>query len=315
VIAVCALAAALVAAPAAASACPSYAHVKSFSGTASESFAASASGDDGIGGTATVSVSHLASGLKSSMTRVSAEPNAFQGLTSSGSITVSDAFSDPAQMQSGAQNAGGASKPGIAHSTLGLVPGTCTYVVAVGFGIATASSGNWPNNGPGLFTPDLGVTGSAVSPPEPIPAGLKLSGTATVDVYDGAAPQGKGYYLPAGLGARDQWEAELRDLSAATTDQPYATATFSWSFTPNFSNKHKHKKHRHPKLCLVPKLTGKTVAAAKQALKKARCSVGKVTKHTSSKVPKGRIISSGPKAGSKRKAGTKVALTVSRGKH
>jgi hypothetical protein len=251
------------------------------------------------------------------MTRVSGESNAFQGLTTGGSISVSDAFNDPAQMQSGAQSASGPSKPGVAHSTVGFGVGTCAYVVFVSFGIATSSSGNWPNNGPGQFTPDLGVTGTAVSPPEPIPVGLKLSGTATVDVYDGAAPQGKGYYLPAGLGPRDQWEAELRDLSGATTDQPYATATFSWSFTPNFSNKHKHKhkKHKHPKLCLVPKLKGKTLAAAKHALKKAHCSVGKLTKHKSSKVPKGRIISSSPKAGSKRKAGTKVALTVSRGKH
>jgi hypothetical protein len=79
-------------------------------------------------------------------------------------------------------------KPGVAH-TLGFLPGTSTYVVDVGFGIATTSSGNWPNNGLGSFTPDLGVTGNAVSPPEPIPAGLKVSGTATVDVYDGVPPQ------------------------------------------------------------------------------------------------------------------------------
>ena len=54
-----------------------------------------------------------------------------------------------------------------------------------------------------------------------------MSGTATVDVYDGAAPLGRGYYLPGGLGAREQWEAELSDLSMVMSGQPYATATFS----------------------------------------------------------------------------------------
>ena len=69
------------------------------------------------------------------------------------------------------------------------------------------------------------------------------------------------------------------------------------------------------KRCVVPKLKGKTLAAAKRALKKADCAVGHTTKHKSSTVPKGRVISSSPKAASNHKAGTRVALTVSRGKH
>jgi YVTN family beta-propeller protein len=67
--------------------------------------------------------------------------------------------------------------------------------------------------------------------------------------------------------------------------------------------------------CVVPKLTGRTLAAAKTALKQADCAVGKITKRKSSTVSTGRVISSSPKAGSEHKAGTKVALTVSRGKH
>ena len=70
-----------------------------------------------------------------------------------------------------------------------------------------------------------------------------------------------------------------------------------------------------PAGCAVPKLTGWTLAAAKTALKRAHCAVGKVTKRKSSTVSTGRVISSSPKAGSKHRAGTKVALTVSRGKH
>ena len=59
------------------------------------------------------------------------------------------------------------------------------------------------------------------------------------------------------------------------------------------------------KRCVVPKLTGRTLAAAKTALKQADCAVGKITKRKSSTVPKARVISSSPKAGSKHKAGTK----------
>lgn len=68
-------------------------------------------------------------------------------------------------------------------------------------------------------------------------------------------------------------------------------------------------------LCVVPRLEGKSLAAARKALQNAHCAVGRITKHTSSTVSNGKVISSSPKAGSKRRAGTGVALTVSRGKH
>ena len=67
-------------------------------------------------------------------------------------------------------------------------------------------------------------------------------------------------------------------------------------------------------LCVVPKLQGKSLAAARSALKKAHCAVGKITTRRSSTVPKGRVISSSPKAASRHQAGAKIALTVSRGK-
>ncbi len=66
--------------------------------------------------------------------------------------------------------------------------------------------------------------------------------------------------------------------------------------------------------CIVPKLANKTEADAKKALKKANCAVGTVTQKSSSTVAKGKVISSSPKAGQKRKAGAKVNLVVSSGK-
>lgn len=65
--------------------------------------------------------------------------------------------------------------------------------------------------------------------------------------------------------------------------------------------------------CQVPKLSGKTLTAAKQALGKAHCSLGKTTKKHSHSVPSGRVISSNPKAGTTGPNGGKVDLTISRG--
>jgi hypothetical protein len=67
-------------------------------------------------------------------------------------------------------------------------------------------------------------------------------------------------------------------------------------------------------LCVVPKVKGKTVRAAKRAIKRAHCSVGKVTRVFSAKVKKGRVVSPKPRAGRKLAPGAKVRLEVSKGK-
>jgi uncharacterized delta-60 repeat protein len=66
--------------------------------------------------------------------------------------------------------------------------------------------------------------------------------------------------------------------------------------------------------CVVPKLKGKTLRAAKRALTKAHCSVGKRTRASSPKVGKGRVIASKPGAGRTLARGAKVGLQVSKGK-
>jgi uncharacterized delta-60 repeat protein len=67
-------------------------------------------------------------------------------------------------------------------------------------------------------------------------------------------------------------------------------------------------------LCVVPKLKGKTLRAAKRVIRKAHCSPGKLTKAFSRKVKKGRVIKQSPKPGKKLAAGAKVKLKVSKGK-
>ncbi len=62
--------------------------------------------------------------------------------------------------------------------------------------------------------------------------------------------------------------------------------------------------------CTVPKLKGKTLKAAKKALRKANCSVGKVKKRHSSRKKRGHILATAPGAGTKLASGAAVKLTV-----
>jgi alpha-tubulin suppressor-like RCC1 family protein len=65
--------------------------------------------------------------------------------------------------------------------------------------------------------------------------------------------------------------------------------------------------------CVVPKVKGKKLAAAKRLIRKAHCSVGKVTKAYSKRANKGRVISQKPKPGTTLPAASPVKLKVSKG--
>jgi hypothetical protein len=67
------------------------------------------------------------------------------------------------------------------------------------------------------------------------------------------------------------------------------------------------------KNCVVPNVKGKTLYAAKRALKAHSCSAGKIRQAFSSKVQAGRVISQSPKAGTHLKHNGRVNLTVSEG--
>ena len=66
------------------------------------------------------------------------------------------------------------------------------------------------------------------------------------------------------------------------------------------------------KPCVVPNVAGKSLKAAKLAIKKALCSVGKI-KVASSKVKKGHVISQRPRHGKRVKQHTRIGLLVSKG--
>jgi hypothetical protein len=64
--------------------------------------------------------------------------------------------------------------------------------------------------------------------------------------------------------------------------------------------------------CVVPNLVGKTLDAAKAAIKKAFCPVGKVKTVASSRA-KGEVLSQKPKHGKKLKQHAKISVVVSKG--
>ena len=64
------------------------------------------------------------------------------------------------------------------------------------------------------------------------------------------------------------------------------------------------------KRCVVPKLTGKKLPAARAALKKADCKAGKVTKLKGATPKTGKVAAQSRKPGAKAAAGAKVNLTL-----
>jgi hypothetical protein len=66
--------------------------------------------------------------------------------------------------------------------------------------------------------------------------------------------------------------------------------------------------------CVVPKLKGKTLKAAKRALRTHFCSLGKVKHAFSNRMRKGRVISQKPKPGRHLDHGAKVGLNMSKGR-
>jgi uncharacterized delta-60 repeat protein len=68
-----------------------------------------------------------------------------------------------------------------------------------------------------------------------------------------------------------------------------------------------------PTFCVVPNVKGSRLAAAKQRISRRHCSVGKVSRVASRKVPRGRVIGEKPHPGMRLDVQAKVALVLSNG--
>jgi hypothetical protein len=67
-----------------------------------------------------------------------------------------------------------------------------------------------------------------------------------------------------------------------------------------------------PVRCVVPKVVGLRLPAARTRIRRAHCSVGRV-RHARSARARGRVISQRPKFGARLRRGARVNLVVSRG--
>jgi hypothetical protein len=116
-----------------------------------------------------------------------------------------------------------------------------------------------------------------------------------------------------------QWSRGGTDISGATAAQLTATAPGSYRCTVTAANHvgsgatQTSAAHAVSEPCVVPRLRGKKLRAARRALRRAQCTPGKVRRRSSARVPAGRVIRSKPGKGTTLPAGARVKLIVSRG--
>jgi hypothetical protein len=71
---------------------------------------------------------------------------------------------------------------------------------------------------------------------------------------------------------------------------------------------------QQPRRCVVPNVRGKQLAAARKAITKARCRVGRIQRKFSSRVRAGRVISQTPRPRARLASRSRVHLVVSKGR-
>ena len=63
---------------------------------------------------------------------------------------------------------------------------------------------------------------------------------------------------------------------------------------------------------MVPRVVGRKLAAAKTRIRRAHCSVGKITRKRTAKAKRGKVIAQSPKPGRHLRNLAKIKLTVGR---
>jgi PASTA domain len=275
-----------------------YVKVKSYSGTASTSYVSGTLTGPPAGtdpNTATVSIDRSATNLQlKDLTPPSYQAD-FENLSqpTGGTVTVNDSYSD--QTGSERMTGSGPTKAGGDGNGAQIITDAnkCTYQVSIGFLINTTTVIT------GVEETDTGVADGAETPMLPIPSNLVLKGSVTIPASaDGATSGNSGLFDMSG----DPVWGE--NLDYVTGGKPEGIAKITWDLEPTGASSG----------CTVPKVSGLSEKSAASKLKSAGCKVGKVSKSHSSKVAKGKVVSSKPKSGSKEKSGTKVSLVVSSGK-
>ena len=101
---------------------------------------------------------------------------------------------------------------------------------------------------------------------------------------------------------RDDLGSNLVVIVTATNGAGSATAASSFS-----------RRASRRVFCVVPRVQGKRLAAARRTIRRAHCALGRV-RHARSRRARGRVIAQGPRPGLRRPVGTKVNLVLSKGR-
>jgi hypothetical protein len=175
--------------------------------------------------------------------------------------------------------------------------GACTVTLSADQGV-TATFNNTPPTTDVLTVSKLGSgTGSVTSSPAGITCGTACSTTFTAGTQvtlTATADSGSTFAGWTGGGCSGTSTCTVT-LSAATT----VTATFTANAPPPPKTR-----------CVVPKLKGKKLGAAKIALRKAHCRVGTVTHVKSTRKHRNRVLAQHPRPGTHLRKGSRVKLTV-----
>ena len=183
-----------------------------------------------------------------------------------------------------------------ASAVVGQVTVSLDTVESVATG-APSATGHFTYTQPPAQTVTVHKTGNGKGTVTSSPAGISCGGTCSHAFTYGTSVT---------LKAKPSSGSSFGGFTGACTGKSTCslTANQARSVTAKFTLKN----------CVVPKVKGKSLSAAKRALKAHSCSVGKIRHAFSSKVKKGHVVSTKPKAGSHLKHNGKVNLTVSKGK-
>ncbi|HEY3550369.1 MAG TPA: PASTA domain-containing protein [Gaiellaceae bacterium] len=227
----------------------------------------------------------------------------------------------------------GSGRGTVVSSPAGISCGsTCSHGFAFGTSVtltATPATGSTFSGWSGACT-GTGTCTVVMSQAESVTAGFALR-SETLRVSDTGTGSGTVVSKPAGISCGSSCSHGFAFGTRVTlTATPKAGSTFGgWSgactgtgtctltadrarsATATFV-----QELRGPKLraCIVPKLKGKTLKAAKRALRKAHCRAGKVSHKYSRHERKGKVVSQGRRPRKHLRNGAKINLVVSKGK-
>ena len=252
--------------------------------------------------------SHAAGGLKGVLASLAASPAAGAvGFDASATTTPNSGASIVSyawDWGDGSSNSG--SSPMAAHAYAG--PGTRVVTM-----VATDSSGASGAQFLSVTTRNLSVT-AANGHVTSAPAGISCASSCSANFLDGATVSLTA--TPAAGFAFTGWSGDCAGQGATCVVTMNAARSTAASFTATAPPPSPPPPPASPASvrCVVPKVRGRTLVSAATALKAAHCSLGRRGSAYSKTVPKGRIVSQSPPAGSQGASGAPVNVVVSKGR-